>query len=465
MLYAMCHTLLIALLIACNFVWHAHAAVQKGDEGRFVLYFNGPEKTPEKITLELAAVDAVREDGTQVAVFTKPVRIDALDVVGRQLLLAETFLPRGRYEALRLRIPKAQVRREGKEIDLAVPKEGFSIAVEFEIRPREATPLFMTWDVERAIEREVFLRPAFAFEGRARELSEVMAYVSNEGSDTVSVIDRQTDRVVDVIQVGKGPKGMTISPDRISPRVLVVNSHFPTLTVIDSNDNRVFRTANLEVAGRPSDVAISPDGRTVYVVNTALNTVSALESVSFVNLATIPVGKEPVALALGPEGFRLFVVNQTSNTVSVIDARRNVVTATISVEFQPAWVAVVATEAFVAHLRSPRLSIISLSSLQVSRTVDIGVAAAVLPGLSSGRIFAALVRQNRVSLFDVNLNAQLDSAAVGADPHRLAVDITRGKLYVVNRGSDSVTVLNRDTLRVLATIPVGKRPYTIAIVQ
>jgi YVTN family beta-propeller protein len=465
---AICYALLLTL-VSCNVSQPTPtlAEAAKEEKGRFVLYFNGPAKTPENITLEMVSVDAVREDGEKFSVLSQPLKINAVDVVNRQLLLAETLIPLGKYKALHLGIARAQVRREGEWVDLSVPPEGFTIEVEFEVKQRKATPLFMTWDVERAIEGEAFLSPAFAFQGRARELRGVITYVTNEGSDTVSVIDRSVDRVVDVIEVGKGPKGIAISPERETSRALVVNSSFPTLTVIDISDNQVLRNVNLESAGKPSDVAITPDGRTVYVANTALNTVSALESVSFLTEASIQVGRKPVALAMEPGGNRLFVANQAEDTVSVIDTRLNQVTATVSVEFQPIWVAVdrLGNEAFVAHRRSRRVSVISLTTLRVSRTVNIGFAAAVLPDVIGARVFAALFRRNRVSLYNVNLNAELNSVAVEKDPHRLAVDGDRGKLYVVNRGSDTVTVIDRDTLRVRTTIPVGKRPYGIAIVQ
>lgn len=451
-------------LVACNPAPHVRSEPRRAGEGRFVLYFNGPDKAALDITLELASVEAVREDGQHFRVLAHPVSISSLKVVGRQLLLAEVFLPRGRYRQIRLLIPKAQLRREGKGIDLAVVPGGYLLPVDFEIRPGKATPLFTTWDVQRTIEQEAFLRPTFAFKGSDKQLRGVIAYVSNKGSNTVTVIDRSTDRVVDVIQVGRGPQGIVVTPDTF--RAFVVNSDSNSLSILDISNNRVLHTVNLE-AGKPSDLAITPDGRTLYVANTTLNTVSALNAESFATVATIPVGRRPVALALDPSGDRLLVVNHGSNTVSVIDTRSNRVTTTVSVEFKPAWIAIDPNtdQAFVVHLASPQLSIISLATLRVVRSAHVGIAAAVIPDGDTRRVFAAVVPRNRISLYDVRINAELASVAVGRDPHRLALDISRGKLYVVNRGSDSVTVIDRNTRRVRATIPVGKLPYTIAIVR
>ncbi len=459
--------ILAALLLgACNVAGPPLPAGPRPGEGRLVLYLNGPAAAPLEIAFELTSIGAQVEDGLPVPVRAAPLRLSSLDVVERQILLAEAFLPQGRYRKLSLGIARARMRQEGKWLDLSVAPEGALLDADFEIRRGEATTLFMTWDMGRSIEREAFFRPALALEGRGQELRRVLAYVSNEGSDTLSVIDRSLDRVVAVLAVGKAPRGIAITRD--TTRAFVVNSGASTLGVVDINTNRVIHTTNLEVGAGASDAVITPDGRTLYVSNSALNSVSAIDAQSFQTLRTVAVGLRPSGLALIPPRAGLLVANTGSNTLSLIDTSRNVVAATIAVDFQPSSLAVDAagTQAFVPHLGSPRLSVVSLSSLRSAKTVTVGVAAAVVPegDGGSGRIFVARPRDGRVSLFDVGLNAEVDSIAVGEEPRHLALDPDREKLYVVNRGSDTVTVIDRFSRRVRATIQVGKRPYAIAIV-
>ncbi|MBI2528388.1 MAG: beta-propeller fold lactonase family protein [Candidatus Rokubacteria bacterium] len=458
--------LAVLLLAACNVAGPPLPAGPRPGEGRVSLYLNGPAAAPLEITFELTSIGALIDDGLPAPLRAAPRRIASLEVVERQILLAEAFLPQGRYRKLALGITKARVRQEGRWVDLSTPPEGVRIDTDFEIRRGEATALFMTWDVGRSIEREAFFRPAFALEGRGQELRRVLAYVSNEGSDTVSVIDRSLDRVVAVLAVGRAPRGLAVTRD--TSRAFVVNSGESTLGVIDVNSNRVIHTTNLEVGAGASDAVITPDGRTLYVTNTALNSVSAIDAQSFQTVRAVPVGLRPAGLALIPPRAGLLVANGGSNTVSLIDTSRNAVAATIPVDFQPSNLAVDATggQAFVPHLGSPRLSVVSLSALRSVRTVTVGVAAAVLPEGEVGgtRLLIARPREARVSLFDVGLNAEVDSIAVGEEPRYLALEPDREKLYVVNRGSDTVTVIDRFSRRVRATIQVGKRPYAIVLV-
>jgi YVTN family beta-propeller protein len=433
---------------------------------RVVLYLNGPPQSPIEVSFDVTSIAAVRTDGFRAPLSTARTTVNSLEIVERQRLLAEAFIPQGRYTSLALGIERARVRRESRLVDLSLPGQEILVPTDFEMRRGEATPLFLEWDVGRAIENEVFFRAAFIVSGKGQELRRVLAYVTNELSDTMSVVDRQTDRVVSVVEVGRGPRGVAVSDD--VTRAYVVNSGASTLSIIDVNTTRVLHTTNLEAGASASDIVVTGDNRRVYVTNTALNSVSVIDTTSFQILATVPVGFRPVSLALAPNRQLLLVANTGANTLSAIDTARNVVVATVQVDFQPSDVTFdpAGTQAFVTHRNSPRLSIVSLGSLRVARTVNAGAATAALPEseTSAARVFLTRPQLPRLSLFDVNLNTEVHTIPVGDSPEDLVVDTDREKLYVVNRGSNSITVVDRNALRVRTTIEVGRRPWGIAIV-
>ena len=53
------------------------------------------------------------------------------------------------------------------------------------------------------------------------------------------------------------------------------------------------------------------------------NTVSVIDTASNAIIATIPVGKRPWNMALTPDGRKLYVANGRSNSISVIDTEKN----------------------------------------------------------------------------------------------------------------------------------------------
>lgn len=437
-------------------------------EGRLVVTLNGPERSPIDLTAELTGLMLHARGGGWYQIPMPAKTLNSLDLVRRQIPLGDAPLPSGSYDQLTLKFGKATLRREGKTVDLSVPAEGFTLGVSLDIEPNSLVPLFITWDVERAIEREAFLAPAFTFQGKEPEIRAVVAYVTNEESGTVSVVDRTKNQVVSVIQVGRAPRGIVVEPE--GRRAFVLNGGDDTITVIDVNSQAVLHTFNIEAQARARELAISPLGRTLYAANTSLNSVSVIDTASLGVTATVPVGISPVAVAVDPRSTRVLVANQGSNSVSLIDTFSNRVVGTVQVDQGPVYISVDpnpnADRAYVATPSSAFMAVLSLSSGQLVRRLSVGLGVvASLPDEMSNRLFLLKASQNRVVVFDAALNVEIGGFQTGRSPYRIARDPDRDKLYVVNREGDSVTVADRLSRRVEATIPVSKRPYAIDIIR
>src|ERR1700758_4492652 len=89
------------------------------------------------------------------------------------------------------------------------------------------------------------------------------AYVSNERSNTVSVIDTSKWEVVKTIKVGQRPRGITYTKDQ--RYVLVAVGDDDTIQMIDTGTNQLVGT--LPSGPDPELFVVSPDGNTLYVAN------------------------------------------------------------------------------------------------------------------------------------------------------------------------------------------------------
>ncbi|WFE13720.1 beta-propeller fold lactonase family protein [Bacillus atrophaeus] len=69
------------------------------------------------------------------------------------------------------------------------------------------------------------------------------AYVANQQSSNVYVINTQTNAVIKIIPVGLLPSGLDVSPDGQS--VYVVNTNSNNISVIDTATNTVTATTSL----------------------------------------------------------------------------------------------------------------------------------------------------------------------------------------------------------------------------
>jgi len=121
-------------------------------------------------------------------------------------------------------------------------------------------------------------------------------FVTNGGSNTVSVISGPAYTVTATIPVGSGPIGVAVNP--LTNTVYVTNSSSNTVSVINGSTNTV--TATIPVGSSPSAVAVNPLTNTVFVTNAGSNTVSVISGPAYTVTKTIGVGTEPVGVAVNP---------------------------------------------------------------------------------------------------------------------------------------------------------------------
>ena len=111
---------------------------------------------------------------------------------------------------------------------------------------------------------------------RSAEPPHSFAYVTNSGSNRVTVIDLGTLKIAASLATGNNPTGVTASPAR--DEVYVVNTDSATVTVIDATTNRI--AATIPVGRQPYYISVTEDGKRGWVANSGGNTVTALDLVS-----------------------------------------------------------------------------------------------------------------------------------------------------------------------------------------
>ena len=120
------------------------------------------------------------------------------------------------------------------------------------------------------------------FYGRGAVFGDGKVYVGVVGPYStgagVAVLDAATGNLITVVQTSVGPgadpsyQGVAVSPD--GKRVYAVDSGKGTLSVIDTDTNTLIATTDL--GGAPSGVTVSPDGDYVYVANRTDGTLSII---------------------------------------------------------------------------------------------------------------------------------------------------------------------------------------------
>ena len=290
------------------------------------------------------------------------------------------------------------------------------------------------------------------------------AYVTNSGSNTVSVMDTASKIIVATIPVGELPAGMAITPD--GTFAYVTNFHSNTVSVIEIATNNVSMT--VAVGTNPQDVAITPDGAFAYVTNDGSNTVSVIDTASNTVATTFEVGTNPALVAITPDGVFAYVTNFGSDTVSVIVTATNTIVATIPVGSQPQCLAITPDGAFVyvENRISNTLSVIATATNRVVATIPLPAGSypngmAITP--NGAFIYLSEYGSATVSIIDTATNTIVGTVVVGSYPCGIAITPDGAFAYVANSGSNTVSVIDTASNIVVATITVGTAPVWVSI--
>ena len=107
-----------------------------------------------------------------------------------------------------------------------------------------------------------------------------------------------------------------------NPVIYVVMSGSNVLSVLDSGNRK--EVSRIETGDTPHDAVITPNEEIIFIANTGFGsqtsrTVTAIETATHQNLATINVGFGPLDMAISPAGDRVYVTNSDGRSLSVID--------------------------------------------------------------------------------------------------------------------------------------------------
>ena len=287
------------------------------------------------------------------------------------------------------------------------------------------------------------------------------AYVTQNLTNSVSVIDTSTNTVVAVVPVGMFTAGVAITPD--GSRAYVANEASNSVSVIDTSSNSVVATVPVL---QPQAVAITPDGSRAYVTDGFVPIVSAIDTSTNTVVAVVPVGTSASGVAITPDGSRAYVTHGFSNSVSVIDTSSNTVVDTSTGFDGPSGLAITldGSRAYVTNVFSNSVSVIDTSSNTVVDTLtgfDEPFAVAITP--DGSRAYVMNFASEVVSVIDIPSNTLVATIMVGspvpptngiplAGTVAFTPDGTRA--YVITAPGD-VSVIDTSSNTVVATVPSG----------
>jgi YVTN family beta-propeller protein len=295
-----------------------------------------------------------------------------------------------------------------------------------------------------------------------------MIYVGNLFSDSVSVINGSTNKVVDNITVFSSPDDIAIDPSKDA--AYVTNRYANIVNVINGSTNKV--AANITLGFPPTQIAVDPTLHKIYVANMDNETVSVINGSTNKVVTNITLGISRGGIPLGDMAVNLnthmvYIINNGDvlkygdAKVSVINGSTNKVVDNITGFAEgPYHIAInpYTNTIYLSNADGNRLSIINGSTNKVERTIIVDTHPTkqltersefdINPFTKT--IYITNSGHNYVTAINESTNKVEKIIMVSGGPTGIAVNPNTNMIYITNEKSNAVSIIDGKTNNIMA---------------
>ena len=324
------------------------------------------------------------------------------------------------------------------------------------------------------------LMTACAVPGLAQTADRV--YTADQTSNTVSVIDPATNQFLGSIHLGDDVPaalsplyhgqllvhGLGFSPDHKTLDVISIGSN--SVTLIDTQTNLVKGT--IYVGRSPHEGFFRPDGKELWVAVRGENYISVIDPVKMKEVRRIETANGPAMVLFRPDGKYAFVPSSFTPEMDVIDTATYKVIARVPQvsPFSPN-LAVDQDEVWFTLKDSGKTQVVSAKPpFKTLATLETGPISnhVTFTNNAAGRFaYVSVGGTDQVLAYRRESGAAprlIATIKTGDLPHGIWSSGDGSKVYVGLENGDSVQAIDTMTNRIVATIPVGQLPQALVYV-
>ena len=306
-------------------------------------------------------------------------------------------------------------------------------------------------------------------------------YAAEQFSNTVSVTDPASNKLLGVIRLGdpqpgnfsplyKGQvlvHGMGFSPDHRTLAVVSIGSN--SVTFIDTATNAVKHTTY--VGRSPHEAFFTPDGSEVWVTVRGEDYVSVLDAKTYEEKARIKLPNGPGMQIFSPDGKYGYVCSSFSPEIDIVSVADRAIVGKVA-QASPFCPNIAATP-------DGRQVWFTLKDVGKTQVFDARPPFALLKTIDTGPItnhvnfahnakgtfaYVTVGGLNQVKVFRTDDFAPVATIPVGNLPHGIWPSGDGSRVYVGLENGDALTAIDTLTNTVVATNPIGQAPQAVAYV-
>lgn len=307
-------------------------------------------------------------------------------------------------------------------------------------------------------------------------------YTADQTSDTVSVIDPASNQLLGVLRLGdpvpgalsplyRGQllvHGLGFSPNHRMLAVVSIGSN--SVTLIDTESNRILKV--IYIGRSPHEAFFTPDGKELWVTVRGEDYLSVIDLVEMREVRRVQTANGPGMVLFRPDGRYAFVPSSFTPELDVVDTRTYKVVARVpqASPFSPNLaVSRDGKEVWFTLKDSGKAQVVSAEPpFQILATLDCGPICnhVTLVDNANGKFAYVTVGGENVVKVYRRGNAPILAATIptGDLPHGIWGSGDGTRVYVGLENQDAVVAIDTLANKIIATIPIGQQPQALVYV-
>ena len=281
-------------------------------------------------------------------------------------------------------------------------------------------------------------------------------YAVNEGAGSVTVIEAATG---EMRTVGVGREPVAIAVNRSTNRIYVANAGSASVSVIDGKNDTVIAT--VPIARLPYTLAADETSDKVYVTHTYSGSVTVIDET---NKATFLKVGDADGLAIDPRHGKVFLSTYEDSDIRILDeATGNVIRVAVGPHIWGIVFDDSSSTLYLAHTATNEIVALNADSHAI-KTIHVGkIPCALAINPVTRRLYVVNYGDDSLSVIDLESHSVAATLPVDRQPEGVALDSKTNRIYVANLHGDSVTVIDGAKNAIIGTRSAGRFPYAVAV--
>jgi YVTN family beta-propeller protein len=432
-------------------------------ESRINVYLEALAQETNPLGFRIRSISLVRDDGRTLPLTLHIAEID-VGTLDRERLLASNDVSAGSYVGLELMIETASLGRGAEQASLTVETEPKMIQLPLIVGRRRGVTVSLRFHPSESVRDGYAFEPVFSGELPDQPPAGLVAVATSRATDSVILFDKISGRVVGTVPTGRQPSGMVLAPLR--RRVYVAVTGDDSVEVIGIDEQDVIERLRLQGGDAPTELALTPDGKTLLSANSGSDSVSFIDPDGPFEIDRLSVGNGPNSVLIDSAGRRAYVFNSLGDSISILDLARRSVIGTIRTESEPLRGQFSPDEdrLYVIHRSSPNMLVIDPATMSIVNRVYVRSGASALKiDTRTGWIYLAHRSGGTIEVFEPDSFLPVGTIPVRGEVNYLTIDGETGNLFCVMRRSAVVRSISVASQRTITEVDLGGEPYWVTM--